>query len=97
MKFTIQPLIEMEQMLCGRCGALYALPVALVAEKRREGGNFYCPNGHSRVFAETENDRLHNKNRSLLEDIGELRTGLRKANRKIKKLQKPKKKKQKGA
>lgn len=40
-------------MFCGNCGVTFAIPEAMRAEKERDGGSWYCPNGHSRVYTET--------------------------------------------
>lgn len=54
--------IEMEDHTCGICGILFSAPAAFWAERRTGGAHhekgWYCPNGHSRVFRETENDKL---------------------------------------
>lgn len=43
---------------CGECGVAFALTQAFEDARRRDGKNFYCPNGHSRVYRETELDRV---------------------------------------
>lgn len=40
------------------CGLGHAVPVTLLAEKKRTGGQIFCPLGHSGVFKGSENDRL---------------------------------------
>ena len=92
-KFSIQLIISMEQMICTTCGALFALPSILIEAKRKEGGNFHCPNGHPLIFTETEIDRLRKQRNQLGEQTDELEKDLRKARREIKKLSKPKKRK----
>lgn len=37
---------------CCRCGVEFASPV--ISERRADGNFFYCPNGHSQHFTETE-------------------------------------------
>jgi predicted nucleic acid-binding Zn-ribbon protein len=53
-------------MLCSACHIAYAVPVAFEAENRRTGKTFYCPNGHSQAYTESENTRLKRE----LEAIG---------------------------
>jgi hypothetical protein len=36
---------------CASCGVLFAMPAAFVDKRRETGHTFYCPNGHSLVFA----------------------------------------------
>lgn len=35
---------------CGECGAPICLSPNLERQRRDDGGTFYCPNGHARVF-----------------------------------------------
>jgi len=43
---------------CCVCGVMFALPARLLANRRKQGGSFYCPNGHSLMFSKPENERL---------------------------------------
>jgi transposase-like protein len=44
---------------CSNCGCLFGLPERWVAQLRREGGKFFCPNGHSLSYPKyTEVERL---------------------------------------
>lgn len=45
---------------CGECGIMFAMPERFDAEcqKRGPSQSFYCPNGHCRVYRETEAERL---------------------------------------
>lgn len=85
--------IELVQMACGICGCVYGIPKFMQAEKLRNGGDWYCPNGHCRTYAETEVDRLRKARNELCNEKWGLETDLKRANCKIKKLEKPKKKK----
>lgn len=42
---------------CPVCGIVYAIPNAMVERRRRDGESWWCPNGHSLSFHETEEDR----------------------------------------
>lgn len=44
--------------VCPNCGVRYGLESAFDDRKSREGGSWYCPNGHSIVYSETEVDKL---------------------------------------
>jgi len=50
--------VVLEVMVCLGCGITYAVPKHWIENKRREAGAFHCPNGCSRVYAESEADRL---------------------------------------
>lgn len=43
---------------CPVCFIHYAAPELLFEKKMEKGGNWFCPNGHSLVFTETEVDKL---------------------------------------
>lgn len=51
---------EMEDRICGVCGIAWSAPKVFMNECRKEGKNktFYCPNGHGRVFKESEADEV---------------------------------------
>lgn len=51
---------QMEDRVCGVCGIAWSAPKEFMDECRREGGNktFYCPNGHARVFKESDADKV---------------------------------------
>ena len=36
---------------CCQCGVLYAMPRGMQENRRNNGGNFYCPNGHPQIYA----------------------------------------------
>lgn len=43
---------------CPTCHVHYAVPQAMMERKQRDGGNWYCPNGHSLVFKAPEIDGI---------------------------------------
>jgi len=43
---------------CGECGVLFGLSDDFIAERRRTGATWYCPNGHGRVYRDTNEKRL---------------------------------------
>lgn len=47
------------------CGIHHAVPASLLAERKRVGGQIFCPLGHSGVFKGTENDRLKQQLRDM--------------------------------
>ena len=54
---------------CCNCGVMFAVPDTFDEERRDNGKGFYCPNGHTLSYHETEIQRLRQqvekeKNRS---------------------------------
>lgn len=43
---------------CCNCGVLFAVSEDLIAQWRKTKRSFYCPNGHSQSYTESEADRL---------------------------------------
>lgn len=43
---------------CGTCGIPFGMPENLYAEAKRDGRWFYCPNGDTIHFYQTENQKL---------------------------------------
>lgn len=50
----IQDTIELTVMRCGECGTSHAMPETFRADKERNGGTWYCPNGHPRRYRKSE-------------------------------------------
>lgn len=42
---------------CPACGIVFGIPSAMEERRRRDGKSFYCPNGHTMSWSETEADR----------------------------------------
>jgi len=55
---TIYKTVTFETETCYRCGILFAMPAEIRQRKLREGGDFYCPNGHGQHYAKTTEQRL---------------------------------------
>jgi hypothetical protein len=54
----VQVTVDIEPVNCGECGVWWGLTTEFIEARQRSGTNFYCPNGHSRVYRETVADRL---------------------------------------
>lgn len=52
-------------MCCGECGIEFTVPEHFYKERREEGKGWFCPNGHERVFRETDVAKL-TRERDLL-------------------------------
>ena len=46
---------------CCACGIVFAMPREVNERLRTKGGTFYCPNGHSQVYAEPDIEVLKRK------------------------------------
>ncbi len=51
----------MVTMRCGKCWIEWGVPNGWQKERLRTGEDFYCPNGHCRVYRDTEEDQLRKK------------------------------------
>lgn len=47
----------LQEKHCPVCFIHYAGPKALFDKRLRDGGHWFCPNGHSLIFTETEADK----------------------------------------
>jgi len=45
-------------MECGECGMTFAVPEGWRRERQETGKGWYCPNGHARVYRESDVDAL---------------------------------------
>lgn len=52
---------QLQTKTCPVCFIVYAAPALLFEKKMEKGGDWYCPNGHSLIFTETEVDKLKKK------------------------------------
>lgn len=46
---------------CCNCHVVFAMPKPMMEKLQKEGGDFYCPNGHRQHYTETESMRLRRK------------------------------------
>lgn len=66
---AIQISVQLEDHVCGECGIPYAAPDYFWKERMRDGKGFSCPNGHSRVFSETEATKLKREVERLKSEV----------------------------
>ena len=43
---------------CGECGIAFAMDLNFHDKRKEDGKGWYCPNGHCRIFTETEVTKL---------------------------------------
>lgn len=55
---AVQQSIDLETEDCCNCGVMFAMPASMRRRLQERGGSFYCPNGHSQHYTETEVMRL---------------------------------------
>jgi hypothetical protein len=48
----------LDEVNCCSCGVIFAMPRELIAKRREDGKDFFCPNGHVLVFRPSEAQRL---------------------------------------
>jgi hypothetical protein len=58
---TVIRQITLEDVRCGACDITFAAPDYFIAARRQDGAKFYCPNGHTLLFEEGENERLRKR------------------------------------
>ena len=52
--FTVERTETLYTIVCGKCGILFAVPDKFDEARRKDGKNFYCPNGDPRAYCDTE-------------------------------------------
>lgn len=52
---------------CPICGVIFAMPKRLEQARRQDKGSFYCPNGHSMSFTQTEAERVRREMQAAIE------------------------------
>lgn len=81
---------ELEVMECAHCFVCFAAPKRLIDAKRKNGSDFFCPNGHSLSYHDNENAQLRRERdrlkQKLAEKDDELRAVINQRNVETKKL-----------
>ncbi len=55
---VFQRTATLETETCCNCGILFAMPAEIRQRRLREGGDFYCPNGHGQHYTKTTEQQL---------------------------------------
>ena len=50
--------IEMKQVECATCGAVFGITAAFHSRRLDDGENFYCPSGHRNIFRPSTVERM---------------------------------------
>jgi hypothetical protein len=56
--------VSLTAMDCPNCSVVFAIPDGFDRERRADGKSFYCPNGHSMSYTESEQEKLRRKLRA---------------------------------
>lgn len=57
MGYALPVSVQMTDMECGECGIQFSVPETWRAHRQRTGNSWYCPNGHSRVYRESDDEK----------------------------------------
>lgn len=63
--------VELETVSCYQCGILFAVEASVRQRWQREGGVFYCPNGHRQGYVETDVQRLTKQLEAAKQEVAE--------------------------
>lgn len=58
-------------MCCGECGIEFQVPAPWQQERKENGKTWFCPNGHSRVYRESDADALRRERDQLVQRIAQ--------------------------
>jgi hypothetical protein len=54
-QISVRHEVQLQQMDCGACGVIFAIPQEMYDNARRAGGWWHCPNGHCRGWEKGSN------------------------------------------
>lgn len=80
---TVEFTADMRRLVCPSCGCIYCIPEKMVSSRKEQGGNWYCPNGHTSSFCETELDSLKKQLQEETEQALRLDTELTKSQKEV--------------
>lgn len=58
MGYQIDTSTQLYVQSCCSCGVTFGMPNDMDDQRRKDGKSFYCPNGHSQSYSETDGKRL---------------------------------------
>jgi hypothetical protein len=62
---------NMVSIVCGKCGIEFHVPKRWQTDRRESKETFWCPNGHPRVYCESEADVIRRERDRLKQQIAE--------------------------
>ena len=73
MKISYTESVNMETYACYRCSMLFSMTADFVSRRREDHGAFYCPQGHSQIFAgDNEKEKLRRQVDAFRQDAARL-------------------------
>lgn len=87
----------MNRLCCGECGIEFDVPNNFYKERKNTGKGWYCPNGHSRVFRESDADKFRRERDIAKQQLARAEQELVDANARAELLKKQKKRLEKRA
>lgn len=60
-----------EEQDCIKCGVRFGVPDGYTARRRADKASFYCPNGHSMAYTQSEADKLRQERDRLAQRIAQ--------------------------
>jgi chromosome segregation ATPase len=61
-----------DELSCTSCGCLFGMPQGYLNNRRGDKAAFYCPNGHSMSYRESEADKLRRERDRLKQEAARL-------------------------
>lgn len=93
MGYALPITVVMTDMECGKCGIQFSVPETWRAEKQKTGAGWYCPNGHNRVYRESDEEKARKalaeereRHKSTLARLNEAQEAERKAQAEMKRI-----------
>lgn len=74
--FTIATEVVLELVNCSSCGVIFGLPQNMQHELSQTGNSFFCPNGHSLSYRDSEMSRLKKRLKEREKYIDDLKGDL---------------------
>lgn len=62
------PTAWFEEQDCVRCGVRFGVPAGFTSNRRKDKNSFYCPNGHSMSYTESEADKMRRERDRLAQE-----------------------------
>ena len=62
---------DLEQQDCITCGCIFGVPGGFTTQRRKDKKTFYCPNGHTMSYTESEEDKLRRERDRLTQRLAQ--------------------------
>lgn len=68
---------------CGKCDVVFGMTETMHAARKKDGETFFCPNGHPRVYRDSEMDQLRRERDRLQQQMAQKDDELSEAQRSL--------------